>query len=105
VTIPFAWRRVLWPFLKAVPALSTIAIILGGVLGGAFTPTEASSVAVFYGLFLAFVVYRSLTFKQFFALFHHHRDQRHGAARHRHGRDARLRGDHLSSAGRARQTA
>ncbi len=46
-----------------------IAIILGGILGGVFTPTEASSVAVFYGLFLAFVVYRSLTIRQFLGLF------------------------------------
>jgi C4-dicarboxylate transporter DctM subunit len=42
---------------------------LGGILGGVFTPTEAASVAVFYGLFLAFVVYRSITLSQFLGIF------------------------------------
>jgi C4-dicarboxylate transporter DctM subunit len=56
-------------FLKAIPALFTIVIILGGILGGVFTPTEAASVAVFYGLFLAFVVYRSISISQFFGIF------------------------------------
>ena len=69
VTLPFAWRTAALAFLKAIPALFMIAIILGGILGGVFTPTEASSVAVFYGLFLAFVVYRSLTIRQFLGLF------------------------------------
>jgi C4-dicarboxylate transporter DctM subunit len=69
VTVRFALRKALLALLKAVPALSMIAIILGGILGGVFTPTEASSIAVFYGLFLAVVVYRSLTFSQFLGLF------------------------------------
>jgi Tripartite ATP-independent periplasmic transporter, DctM component len=46
-----------------------ILIMLGGILGGVFTPTEAASVAVFYGLFLAFVVYRSITLGQFLGIF------------------------------------
>jgi tripartite ATP-independent transporter DctM subunit len=69
VKVPFAWKKALLALLKAIPALLMIAIILGGILGGVFTPTEASSVAVFYGLFLAFVVYRSLTLRQFLGLF------------------------------------
>jgi len=36
-------------------------IILGGILGGIFTPTEASSVAVVYGLIVSLFVYRELT--------------------------------------------
>jgi tripartite ATP-independent transporter DctM subunit len=39
-------------FLAALPALMMPLIILGGILGGIFTPTEASSVAVAYGLVL-----------------------------------------------------
>lgn len=46
----------------AVSALLMPAIILGGILGGVFTPTEAASIAVGYALFLGFVVYRNLTF-------------------------------------------
>lgn len=48
--------RVVW----AVPALLMIVIILGGILSGAFTPTEASAVAVAYGLFVELVIYRDL---------------------------------------------
>ena len=39
-------------FIAALPALMMPLIILGGILGGIFTPTEASSVAVAYGLVL-----------------------------------------------------
>ena len=35
-------------------------IVLGGILGGVFTPTEASAVAVAYGFCIAFFVYREL---------------------------------------------
>jgi C4-dicarboxylate transporter DctM subunit len=69
VTLRFDWKKALLAFLKASPALFMIAIILGGILGGVFTPTEASSVAVFYGLFLAVFVYRSLTLRQFLGIF------------------------------------
>ncbi len=46
-----------------------ILIILGGILGGVFTPTEAASVAVVYGLFLAGFVYRTLTIPKLIAIF------------------------------------
>src|ERR1700681_340686 len=69
VTVPFSWKRTAAAFLKSIPALLMIVIILGGILGGVFTPTEAASVAVFYGLFLAFVVYRSITLSQFLGIF------------------------------------
>jgi tripartite ATP-independent transporter DctM subunit len=46
--------------LKALPGLGTAVIILGGILGGVFTPTEAAGIAVAYMLFLTFV-YRRLT--------------------------------------------
>jgi tripartite ATP-independent transporter DctM subunit len=45
---------------RAIPALLLPAIILGGILSGVFTPTEASVVAVFYALFAGRVIYRSL---------------------------------------------
>jgi C4-dicarboxylate transporter DctM subunit len=69
VTIPFSLRQTAVAFLRSIPALLMIVIILGGILGGVFTPTEAASVAVFYGLFLAFVVYRSITLRQFLGIF------------------------------------
>ena len=39
------------------------AIILGGIMFGIFTPTEAAAVAVAYALFVGFVIYRNLTMK------------------------------------------
>jgi tripartite ATP-independent transporter DctM subunit len=41
-------------------------IILGGLRTGAFTPTEAAVVAVFYGLFVGLFIYRTLTWKKLY---------------------------------------
>jgi C4-dicarboxylate transporter DctM subunit len=38
-------------------------IVLGGIYGGFFTPTEAAAVAVFYALLVALLIYRELSFK------------------------------------------
>jgi C4-dicarboxylate transporter DctM subunit len=54
----------LWAsFMEAFWGLLAPVIILGGLYGGIFTPTEAAVVAVFYSLLLGFVIYRSLSFK------------------------------------------
>jgi C4-dicarboxylate transporter, DctM subunit len=45
---------------RGLPALATPAIIMGGILTGWFTPTEASVVACAYALFLGMAVYREL---------------------------------------------
>ncbi|MFM2397851.1 MAG: hypothetical protein RL341_8, partial [Pseudomonadota bacterium] len=50
---------------RAAYALMMPVIILGGIYGGVFTPTEASAVAVFYALFVGMVVYREIDFKHF----------------------------------------
>lgn len=47
-------------FLAILPASGMPVVILGGILTGIFTPTEAASVAVFYGLILALFVYREV---------------------------------------------
>jgi tripartite ATP-independent transporter DctM subunit len=46
--------------LRALPSLGLIIIILGGILGGVFTATEASAVAVAYALLLTTVIYREV---------------------------------------------
>ena len=56
-------RRTSLVFIRALPALFMVAIILGGILGGVFTPTEASVVAVVYGFFVSFFVYRDLNLR------------------------------------------
>lgn len=48
-----AFKRSFWGILAPV-------IILGGIYGGIFTPTEAAAVAVFYGLFVGVFVYRQI---------------------------------------------
>lgn len=48
---------------EALLALGTPVIIIGGILGGIFTPTEAAVVASIYALFLGLVVYKELTFR------------------------------------------
>jgi len=54
---------------KAFWALMMPVIILGGILGGIFTPTEAAAIAVGYALFLGFVLYRNLSLKDLYQLF------------------------------------
>ncbi|MFG1299289.1 TRAP transporter large permease [Xanthobacter sp. V3C-3] len=54
-------RTILQQGWRALPALLLPALIVGGVHGGVFTPTEASVAAVFYALACGFLVYRTLT--------------------------------------------
>lgn len=48
---------------KEILALIMPAIILGGIYGGIFTPTEAAGVAVIYGFIVSMFIYREITFK------------------------------------------
>ena len=52
-----AFKDALWAIMMPV-------IILGGIYGGIFTPTEAAGVAVVYGLFVGIVVYREIKLRQ-----------------------------------------
>ena len=59
-------RLPLWPsFKRAWLALLMPVIILGGIYGGIFTPTEASVVAVVYAVLIGRFVYRKLDFREF----------------------------------------
>ena len=51
--------------IKAFPALSLPVIILGGIYGGVFTPTEAAAVAAFSAMLIGFFIYRDLNLKSF----------------------------------------
>ena len=46
--------------VRAIPALLFPVLILGGIYGGFVTPTEAACVSVFYALFIALFIYRSV---------------------------------------------
>lgn len=64
-------RMPLWlSFKKAWWALLMPVIILGGIYGGIFTPTEASAVAVVYALLVGGLIYRQLDFKTITQTFH-----------------------------------
>lgn len=56
-----SWKEILKTTLQAFWALLLPVIIIVGMRGGVFTPTEAAVVAVFYALFVGFVIYRELT--------------------------------------------
>jgi len=68
--IPISTRLVIQEFRQAVWALMMPVIILGGILGGVFTPTEAAAVAVAYALFLGLVIYRNLSLKDLYGIFY-----------------------------------
>ena len=50
-------------FLDAVPSLSLIIIIIGGIIGGIFTATEGAAIAVVYSLLLSMLFYKSIKIK------------------------------------------
>lgn len=58
------FRGIITSFGRAALPLATPAIILVGLLGGVFTPTEAGAVAAGYAFFLTFVIYRTVRFSQ-----------------------------------------
>ena len=67
--LPLATRRASWgergqASLKAFWPLLTPVIIMGGILGGIFTPTEASAIAVGYAFFIGLFVLRTLKVKE-----------------------------------------
>lgn len=54
--------------MEAIPGLLAPVIILGGLRSGLFTPTEAAVVAVFYGLFVGVFVYRTMGWRDIYAV-------------------------------------
>lgn len=59
----FAFGEGVVRFFKAIPALLLVVIVIGGILLGIFTATEASAVAVMYSLFLSVVCYKEVKIK------------------------------------------
>lgn len=57
-------NRIWQTFKQAILALLMPVIILGGIYGGVFTPTEAAVVAVVYGFVVGFFIYRELNLSQ-----------------------------------------
>lgn len=62
----YTGREILKIFLDAVPGLLIPVIILGGIYGGHFTPTEAAAVAGVYGVFIGVLVYKEIKWSDLF---------------------------------------
>jgi tripartite ATP-independent transporter DctM subunit len=56
---PYEWGRTARALVRALPPMGAPALILGGILGGWFTPTEAAAIGALYMLVLA-LLYRSV---------------------------------------------
>lgn len=56
--------RIFRTFFEALPSLLLIVIVLGGILGGIFSATEASVIAVAYAFILAIFIYREVGLRQ-----------------------------------------
>ncbi len=63
-----SWRERRQAFAGALAGLLMPVIILGGIYGGIFTPTEAAAVSAVYGLFVGVVVYRSLKWQELYKI-------------------------------------
>jgi tripartite ATP-independent transporter DctM subunit len=50
-------------FVDAIPSLLLLVVVMGGIVSGIFTATEASAVAVLYTLILSMLIYRQVTVK------------------------------------------
>lgn len=58
------WKK----FIKTGPALLTPAILVGGIISGVFTPTEAAAVACIWSLILALIFYRAFGLRKLFRI-------------------------------------
>ena len=65
-----SFKEILVAFKEASLALVTPAIILGGIVFGAFTPTEAGAIAVVYAFFLGVFVYKEIKLQNFLKALH-----------------------------------
>lgn len=61
-------RTALWRFLDALPSLFMLVVVIGGIVAGIFTATEAAAIAVLYALVLA-LVYREIDWNDLYDVF------------------------------------
>ena len=60
----FSWSNLGKATLQAIPSLSLIIVVIGGIIAGVFSATEGSAIAVVYALILG-ICYRNITWKSF----------------------------------------
>ncbi|NIA29840.1 MAG: TRAP transporter large permease subunit [Actinobacteria bacterium] len=62
--IKFSFKQGVVKFMVALPALFLVVLVLGGILAGFFTATEASAIAVVYALLLSVFAYKEVKIKE-----------------------------------------
>lgn len=62
-TKPASWKERWQKFKESFWALMTIVIIIGGIYGGIFTPTEAAAVSAIWALFVSLFIYKDIRIK------------------------------------------
>lgn len=65
-----SWKERWHTFSDAVWGLMMPFIILGGIMSGVFTPTESAAIAVVYGLFVSFFIYREIKIRDLVPIFY-----------------------------------
>lgn len=64
-------RKIGRAFLRALPPILTPVLLIGGMVSGIFSPTEAAAVTVAYGLFLGIFVYREINLRNLYEILKH----------------------------------
>lgn len=63
----FSWSILFKATIQALPSLSLIIVVIGGIVGGIFTATEGAAISVVYALILS-IFYRNVTLSSFWKL-------------------------------------
>lgn len=63
----YDWKNLGVSTYRALPALSLIVVVIGGIVGGIFTATEGAAIAVAYALLLG-ILYKNITLKSFWEI-------------------------------------
>lgn len=63
----FNWKHLGVATMRAIPSLSLIIVVIGGIVAGIFTATEGSAIAVVYALVLG-IFYKNITLKSFWKI-------------------------------------
>ena len=62
-TTPEPWSERIKKFFRAFWALLIVVVVIGGIYGGIFTPTEAAAASAIYALIISLFVYKDIRFK------------------------------------------
>jgi len=66
ISIRVGFKEAFRAFIRVLPPLFTPIIILGGIMTGIFTPTEAAAIACLYAFILSKFVYKTMSWKNFY---------------------------------------